>query len=211
MITLHAAGTPNGQKISIMLRELDVPFDVRLLKLGEGEQRDPAFLAINPNGKIPAITDTLETGQRIRVFESGAILVYLAEKHGRLLPASGSARFEALAWTFWQVGGLGPMLGQWLHFSRAAPAPDPYATERYRTECLRLLGVLDGRLEQVAYLAETYSIADIACFTWTAAAFRLLGEEVPDLGERFPHASRWLEAISAREAVRQGLRLGAVE
>jgi GST-like protein len=210
MITLYAAGTPNGQKIAIMLRELDVPFDVRLLKLGDGEQRDPAFLAINPNGKIPAITDTLETGQRIRVFESGAILVYLAEKHGRLLPAAGDERYEALAWTFWQVGGLGPMLGQWLHFSRAAPEPNPYASERYRTECLRLLGVLDGRLQQVACLAGTYSIADIACFPWAAAAFRLLGADTPDLGERFPHASRWLDTLSERDAVRQGLRLGAV-
>lgn len=201
MIDLYTAGTPNGQKASIMLEECGFPYTAHAVDIRGGEQNSASYRAINPNGKIPAIVDH-DGGDQIVVFESGAILVYLAEKVGRLLPASGQARADALAWTFWQVGGLGPMVGQWLHFQRAAPEPILYAIDRYRREVERLLGVLDARLTDHEYLAGDYSIADIASFTWAAAGMRFLGDAAEGA---FSSAKRWVEQVGARPAVIAGI------
>ena len=150
MIDLYTWQTPNGEKPVLMLEECGLDYDLHMIDISAGEQKTPDFLAINPNGKIPAIVDT-DGGERHAVFESGAILIYLAEKTGKFLPASGPARYEALQWTFFQVGGTGPMLGQWHHFRNAAPEKIPYAVDRYKNESLRLLGVLvRGRLGAIA-------------------------------------------------------------
>jgi GST-like protein len=204
VIELYTWGTPNGQKASIMLEECGLPYNVHAIDISRGAQRDPAFLAINPNGKIPAIVD-VQGSNRTTIFESGAILIYLAEKVGRFLPPSGSDRSDALAWTFWQVGGLGPMLGQWLHFQRAAPEPLPYAIDRYRRETERLVDVLNGRLTGREYLAGAYSIADIAVYPWAAAAQRFLSAELEP--PTFANVNRWLGVVGARPAVAAGLSI----
>lgn len=202
MIELYTWGTPNGQKVSIMLEECGLPYVVHPVDISSGAQNEPECRAINPNGKIPAIVD-IDGGERTVIFESGAILVHLAEKVGRLLLKSGQGRSDALAWTFWQVGGLGPMLGQWLHFQRAAPDPIPYAITRYRTEVARVMSVLDTRLSEREYLAGDYSIADIATYPWAAAAQRFLSAEAD--APVFASARRWLETMGARPAVVAGL------
>ncbi len=153
-IELYTANTPNGQKPAIMLEEIGIPYQIFPVNIGQGEQHTDTFLAINPNGKIPAIVDN---GQR--VFESGAILIYLAEKSGKLLPTDGKNRSAVLAWTFWQVGGLGPMIGQWGHFSRSAPEKIPYAINRYLDESVRLLNVLNTHLTDRTFIADDYSLA----------------------------------------------------
>lgn len=204
MIELHTWGTPNGHKISIALEELGLAYTVVPVNLAEGAQRTAAHLALNPNGKIPAIAHRRDDGGVVTVFESGAILVYLADFTGRLLGRDGQERADALAWTFWQVGGLGPMLGQWMYFTRSAPAPQPEAIARYRDETLRLLQVLDRRLDGREHLAGRLSIADIANFGWADAALRLF---VPTLGEGAPpltHARRWLAQLSARPGFLRG-------
>jgi GST-like protein len=207
MIDLYTWGTPNGQKIPILLEEAGLPYTVHPIDLAKGEQHDPAFLAINPNGKIPAIVDRLPDGD-ITVFESGAILIYLAEKAGRFIPEAPAARMECLSWLFWQIGGLGPMVGQWNFFKRQKE-PNPAALQRYFDESLRLFGVLEHQLAKRDYLAGDYSIADIANFTWARAGMRGLADDVPDLAQRFPGVERWLTRIALRSAVQAGLQVPA--
>lgn len=201
MIDLYFSPTPNGLKVRLLLEEAGLPHRIVNVRLSAGEQFAPAFLAISPNGKIPAIVDhqPQDGGAALPVFESGAILLYLAHKTGQLLPADGRARLDALQWLFWQVSGLGPMAGQAGYFRVYAPAPVTAAIERYTRELRRLYGVLDHRLEQHAFLAGTdYSIADIACYPWIvphAAHGQALGE--------FPSLARWFQAIAERPATRR--------
>jgi glutathione S-transferase/GST-like protein len=199
MIELFTAATPNGHKISIALEELQLPWTLRVLDLGRLEQKQPWFLAINPNGRIPAIID--HAADDFAVFESGAILIYLAEKTGRLLPADARARSRVLQWLMFQMGGIGPMMGQANVFYRYFPEKIQPAIDRYQGECTRLFGVLDGHLADHEYLAGDYSIADIANWAWVRT-HRWSGVSV----EPFPHLQRWLELIRARPAVQQGIR-----
>ncbi|HUC69538.1 MAG TPA: glutathione S-transferase N-terminal domain-containing protein [Stellaceae bacterium] len=203
MIELYTWTTPNGRKVSIMLEEIGLPYNVHAVDIGKGEQFRPDYVAINPNSKIPAIIDSDGPGGApLAVFESGAILIYLAEKTGKLLPREPVARLAALQWLMFQMGGVGPMFGQAHHFLRAAPEPVPYGIERYTKETRRLYGVLDRRLGEAEYLAGAYSIADIATFPWVA---RHEWHKV-ELAE-FPHVARWYAAIAARPAVARGMRV----
>jgi GST-like protein len=205
MIDLYTAATPNGFKASIALEELGLAYKVVPIDLRTGQQFTPDFLKISPNNKIPAIVDheaDPETGGRA-VFESGAILVYLAEKTGRLLAKEGSARYAALEWVFFQVGGTGPMLGQAYHFKVYAQEKIPYAIDRYTNEGKRLYGVLDRRLAQAKYLAgDEYSIADIANLPWLLGHARL-GIDIAE----YPHLGRWMDELKARPAVHRGLQI----
>src|SRR5512137_1166125 len=202
MIELFTAATPNGHKVSIALEELSLPYQMRVLDFSKGEQKEPWFLAINPNGRIPAIIDH-DAGD-FAVFESGAILVYLAEKTGRLLPTDGKGRSRVLQWLMFQMGGVGPMMGQANVFFRYFPEKIQPAIERYQAEVKRLFGVLDSRLAGHEYLAGDYSIADIANFAWvTTHAWS--GVEI----DGFPRLSRWLHELRARPAVQRGLAVPA--
>ncbi|MCR9142112.1 MAG: glutathione binding-like protein [bacterium] len=199
MIELLTAPTPNGHKASIVLEELELPYTVRSIDLGAKEQKADWFLKINPNGRIPAIID--READDFAVFESGAILMYLAEKTGRLWPADAKARSIVIQWLMFQMGGLGPMQGQANVFYRYAPEKIPFAIERYQNETLRLYGVLDGRLQDHEYLAGAeYSIADIANFSWVRA-YAWAGLRI----KQFPHLKRWLKQIAERPAVLRGL------
>ena len=206
MITLYTAATPNGRKASIMLEECLLDYNVQPLALGRGEQKQDWYLQINPNGRIPAIVD--HDNDNFGVFESGAILIYLAEKTGRFLPPDGSEtrnkRSQVMQWLMFQMGGLGPMMGQANVFFRYAEEKVPYAIERYQKETRRLLEVLDSRLADKEYLAGDYSIADIANFSWACTA-AWSGVESHDL----KNLSRWIEAIQARSAVQRGLEVPA--
>jgi len=197
MIDLHYWPTPNGWKISIALEEMELPYRMIPVDIGRGAQFQPEFLAISPNGRMPAIVDRDPAGggAPIAVFESGAILLYLAEKTGCLLPADLRGRAEVLQWLFWQVAGLGPMAGQIGHFNVYAPEKVPYAVERYTRETSRLYGVLDRRLADRAFIAGEYSIADIACYPWIAP-HAAHGQNLDD----FLHLKRWFEAIKTRPA-----------
>ena len=198
MIDLYTAATPNGHKVSIALEELGLPYTLKVLDLGAGEQRSPAYLAINPNGRIPAIVDHGAGG--FAVFESGACLVYLAEKTGRLMPADVQGRSRVMQWLMFQMGGIGPMMGQANVFFRYFPEKIPAAIDRYQGECKRLFRVLDGHLAGHEYLAGDYSIADIANWAWVRT-HRWSGVEIDDL----PHLKRWRDAIRARPAVQRGI------
>ena len=188
MIELYTWGTPNGRKISIMLEEVGLAYVVHPVNIGKNEQFDPKFLAISPNNKIPAIVDADAPGGPLSVFESGAILIYLAEKTGKLLAPSGPQRYKALEWLNWQMGGLGPMLGQLGFFAIRSPEKAPLAIQRFTEEALRLLGVMDKRLSEAPYLAgDEYSIADIACYGWSFAATTF---HAPVLGERVARSAR---------------------
>ena len=202
MIDLYTWGTPNGRKISIALEELEVPYEVHPIDIGKDEQFAPEFLKISPNNRIPAIVDRDGPGGRpLPLFESGAILIYLAEKTGRLLPAEPVARYAALQWLMWQMGGFGPMLGQVHHFLRFAPEEVPYARKRYTNEARRLYGVLDKRLSEARWLAgDDYSIADIATWPWASRH----GWQQIALAD-FPNVLRWFEEIAARPAVVRGI------
>jgi GST-like protein len=203
MIDLYTWGTPNGRKVSIMLEEVGLPYRVHPINIGKNDQFTPEFVAINPNSKIPAIVDSDGPGGRpFTVFESGAILIYLAEKAARLLPPEPRRRSEVIQWLMFQMGGVGPMFGQNHHFRRFAAEKIPYGIERYGKETERLYGVMDRRLGTVSYLAHEYSIADIATFPWVA---RHDFQEV-DLA-RFPNVKRWYEAIGARPAVQSGMKV----
>ena len=201
MIELHTWTTPNGRKVSVMLEECGLPYSVHKVNIGQGEQFKPEFLSISPNNRIPGIVDPEgPDGKPLKLFESGAILVYLAGKTGKFLPASTRGKYIALQWLMFQMGGVGPMFGQAHHFLRAAPEQVPYGIKRYTDETRRLYGVLDKRLAQTAYLADEYSIADIATFPWIA---RHEWHKV-DLAE-FPNVSRWYDTINRRPAVVRGM------
>lgn len=204
MITLHTWSTPNGFKASIALEELGLPYRVRPVDISKDEQFNPDFLKISPNNKIPAIVDE-DNG--LSVFETGAILVYLAEKTGKLLPATGPERYKVLEWLNWQMGGLGPMLGQLGHFAVFAKDKIPYAIDRYTNEAKRLLKVLDTQLSKNDYVAgKDYSIADIAIFPWINGL--IVTYKKPELLDGFPHLRAWFDKVAARPAVQKGLTIG---
>jgi len=203
MIELYTWGTPNGKKVSIMLEEIGLPYNVHPIRIMEGDQFKPDYIKINPNSKIPTITDTEGPGGKpINIFESGAILIYLAEKSGKLLSRDPASRIEAIEWLMFQMGGVGPMFGQAHHFLRQVKEPNPYGAERYSKETRRLYGVMNARLGAVPYLASEYSIADIATYPWVS---RYEWHKV-DLAE-FPNVKRWFDAISARPAVQRGMKV----
>jgi GSH-dependent disulfide-bond oxidoreductase len=204
MIDLYTWATPNGHKASIMLEELGLEYRATPIDLGNGEQFAPEYVAVNPNAKIPAIVDAEgPEGGPFAVFESGAILIYLAEKTGQLLPADAAGRSRVIQWLMFQVGGLGPMLGQAQHFRRFAPQPLPYAIERYTQEAIRLYGVLEKRLGDSEYLSGgNYSIADIAAYPWVGRA-EWQGVPLAD----FPQVRRWLDAVGRRPAVLRGMQV----
>lgn len=206
MIDLHYWPTPNGHKITLFLEETDLPYRLVPVNIGKGEQFRPEFLAISPNNRMPAIVDhgPLDGGAPISVFESGAILLYLAQKTELYLPADVRGNTEVLEWLFWQVGGLGPMAGQNHHFSRYAPERIPYAVERCVKETNRLYGVLDKRLADREYVAGAYSIADMACYPWVVP-HEAQGQDLAD----FPHLRRWFESIRSRPATQRAYALAA--
>ena len=205
MIDFYTWTTPNGRKVSIMLEECGLPYRVHKVDIGKGEQFRPEFLAINPNNRIPAIVDADgPEGKPFPLFESGAILVYLAGKTGRFLPESTAGKYVALQWLMFQMGGVGPMFGQAHHFLRAAPEPVPYGIKRYTDETRRLYGVLDKRLGEAPFLAGEYSIADMATFPWVA---RHEWHKVA-LGD-FPNVKRWYDTIALRPAVVRGMAVPA--
>jgi len=201
MIDLYTWSTPNGRKVSIMLEECALPYRVHPINIGKGEQFTPEFLALNPNNRIPAIVDSAgPDGKPLPLFESGAILIYLAEKTGQLIPKTPRGRLICLQWLMFQMGGVGPMFGQAHHFLRAAKEQVPYGIKRYTEETRRLYGVLQKRLSEADYLADEYSIADIATFPWVA---RFEWHKV-DLND-FPAVKRWFDKINARPAVQKGM------
>ena len=203
MIDFYTWTTPNGRKVSIMLEETGLPYTTYAVNIGKDEQFAPQFVAISPNSKIPAIVDQAGPGGRpLALFESGAILFYLAEKTGRFLSTEPVARYRTMQWLMFQMGGFGPMLGQTHHFLRAAKEQVPYAIERYTKETRRLYGVLDAQLAKSAYVAGDYSIADMATFPWAA---RHEWHKV-DLAE-FSNVKRWYDAIAARPAVDRGMKV----
>jgi len=204
MIDLYYWTTPNGHKITLFLEETGLPYTIKPINIATGDQFAPAFLAIAPNNRIPAIVDHEPSdGQGpLSVFESGAILLYLAEKTGQFLSNDFRTRQETLEWLFWQMGGLGPMAGQNHHFGNFAPEKIPYAIERYVNETARLYGVLDKRLEAREFIAGKYSIADMAAFPWVAAYTR----QQIDI-DAFPNVKRWFNTIHARDATQQAYRL----
>tara|TARA_Y100000748_G_C15438742_1_gene466270 strand:+ start:222 stop:941 length:720 start_codon:yes stop_codon:yes gene_type:complete len=210
MIDLYYSPTPNGWKISIMLEECQLPFKLIPMNLGKGDQFKPEFLEISPNNRMPAIVDHEgPEGKEISVFESGAILVYLAEKTGQFLSSKPFERMKALEWLFWQVGGLGPMAGQVSHFVNYAPnfpGDHSYSEKRYKDEYDRLLGVMDKVLKEKEFLAGDYSVADMASFPWVTAYKRY---EV-DL-DSFINVRRWFDEIKQRPAVRKGIDLGKAQ
>ena len=201
MIDLYSWPTPNGHKVHIMLEEIGLPYTVHGVDIQAGDQFKPDFLAISPNNRIPAIVDSEgPDGKPISLFESGAILIYLADKTGKFLPNEPRGRYKVLEWVMWQMGNVGPMFGQANHFRSYAPEPIPYAISRYTKEVRRLYGVLDKQLADRSYIAGDYSIADIITYPWTLLSARY---EV-DMNE-FPDAKRWQEAIGARPAVQRGM------
>ncbi|HEU4342122.1 MAG TPA: glutathione S-transferase N-terminal domain-containing protein [Candidatus Binatia bacterium] len=204
MIDLYYWTTPNGHKITIYLEETGLPYAIKPVNIGKGDQFKPEFLAISPNNRIPAIVDNDPAGggKPISVFESGAILQYLAEKTGKFLPADLRGRTEVMQWLFWQMGGLGPMLGQNHHFRNYADEKLTYAIERYVKETERLYGVLDERLADREFVAGPYSIADMACYPWIVLHERQ-GQNLDD----FPNLKRWFETIYRREAVQRAYAL----
>ncbi len=202
MIEVWTWPTPNGQKVHIAVEELGIPYTVVPVAIAKGEQFKPEFLAINPNHRIPAIVDDDGPGGRFTLFESGAILIYLAEKAGKLIPGDAAARYLCLQWLMFQMGGIGPMFGQFNHFAVYAPEQIPYAIERYGKEAARLVRVLEKRLAEADYLAgREYSIADIATFPWIRSALR---RDMISFDEA-PGVARWFETIEARPAVARGL------
>lgn len=215
MIHLYTWTTPNGRKIPIMLEEIGMPYEVHPIDLNQNEQFATDFLKIAPNNKIPAITDdhivdTTADGAPLAIFGSGAILTYLAETSGKLLAPSGPARFKTLAWLHWQIGGLGPMLGQ-LGFFVRAEEKSSVAIERFTKEADRLLGVMQRRLSDASYLAgDDYSIADIACYPWILAATTALKEPLANSLQDKPALHRWLATVGARPAVVKGMQVPSV-
>ncbi len=203
-IELHYWPTPNGWKISIMLEELGVPYEIKYVNIGKGEQFQPDFLKIAPNNRMPAIIDPEGPGgEPISVFESGAILQYLARKFGKFYPANERERVAVDEWLFWQMGGLGPMAGQAHHFRQYAPQKLPYAVDRYTNEVNRLYGVMNTQLARHEFLAGAYSIADMACIGWVVP-YERQGQDLND----FPDLRRWFDTMKARPAVHKGIEIG---
>ncbi|HKA33224.1 MAG TPA: glutathione S-transferase N-terminal domain-containing protein [Candidatus Binatia bacterium] len=203
MIDFYTWTTPNGRKVSIMLEEVGLPYQAHPVNLGKDEQFEEEFLAINPNNKIPAIIDREGPGGKpYTLFESGAILMYLAEKSGKLMPKETAARFQAIQWLMFQMGGVGPMIGQAHYFLRNCPEDQPFGRDRFMTEVVRLYRVMDKRLGEAPYLAGEYSIADIATYPWIARyeMHRMRLEE-------YPNVKRWFDMIGAREAVKRGMQV----
>ena len=206
MIELHYWPTPNGHKITMFLEESGLPYAIKPVNIGKGDQSEPSFLEISPNNRMPAIVDTEPAdGQGpLSVFESGAILEYLAGKAGKFLPTELRARYAVLEWLYWQVGGLGPMLGQNHHFNRYAPEKIPYAIDRYVNETRRLYGVLNKRLDGRSYIAgNDYTIADMAAYPWIVS-HEAQGMDLAD----FPHLKAWFDTIAARPATQRAYALG---
>ncbi len=199
MIDLYTFTTPNGRKASVMLEEVELPYNVHKIDITTQQQFTPEYIAINPNSKIPAIVDQ-ETG--IKVFESGAILIYLAEKTGKLLPTEQKSRFQVLQWLMFQMGGVGPMFGQLNHFKRFAPEKLPYAIERYEKETLRIYGVLDKQLQDNEFICGDYSIADIATYPWVAI-YEFQGLTL----DNYPNLKRWVDMVQQRPAVQRGMQV----
>ena len=205
MIDLYFWPTPNGHKASIMLEETGLAYQTHPVNILKGDQFAPEFLAISPNNRIPAIVDTDgPEGQQFSIFESGAILMYLAEKAEMLWPRETAARYRVTQWLMFQIGNVGPKFGECGHYKGYAPEPVPYSEDRYHKELLRLYGVMDDRLQISEYLADDYSIADIAVFPWMAPEVRALHQVEID---EFPNVRRWYDAIDSREPVRRGLAL----
>jgi GST-like protein len=204
MIEFYYWPTPNGHKIAIFLEESGLPYTIHPVNLRKGDQFKPEFLAISPNNRMPAIIDRnpADGGEPLAIFESGAILIYLAEKAGKLLPTDLHARFDVLQWLMWQVGGLGPMAGQNHHFAQSAPERISYAMNRYVSETHRLYGVLDRRLAERAFVAGGYSIADIACYPWIVP-YERQSQKLED----FPHLKRWFQEIQTRPATARAYEL----
>lgn len=205
MIQLYTWGTPNGKKVSIMVEEIGIPYEVHPVDLAHGDQHKPEYLGINPNNKIPAIVDSAgPDGQPLTLFESGAILMYLAEKTGKLWPMDMRQRYEVIQWLMFQMGGVGPMFGQANYFFRLQEKI-PYAIERFHKEALRLYKVLNQQLGQKEYLANDYSIADIATYPWVGR------HEIHRIKlEEFPNVKRWFDAVSARPAVQRGMAVPTI-
>ena len=205
MIHLYTDQSPHAWKVSVALEELELPYELHSVNIARGEQFEPDFLAVSPNNRVPAIVDRDPDGggEPISVFESGAILLYLAEKTGQLLPEDQRRRVAAIEWLMWQMGGLGPMCGQAGHFLNYAPEKVEYGIERYTNEARRLYGVLDKRLEGREFIADEYSVADIASWPWIA----LHGHHGVDPAD-FPNLQRWFGAIGEREAVKRGTGVG---
>lgn len=202
--TLYYWNTPNGHKPVILLEELGIAYDVRPVNIGRGEQFSPDFLKVSPNNKIPALQHVDAQGAPFALFESGAILLHLADTHGRFLPPAGAARLRVMQWLFWQVGGLGPMAGQNHHFVKYAPQPVPYAIDRYVKETRRLYGVLDVALQDAEWVAGDYSIADMAIYPWIVE-HALQRQQLDDT----PQVARWFAAMQARPAVQRAYALAA--
>ena len=204
MVTLYAWPTPNAHKVSIMLEECAIDYKVVMVDITAGDQFKSEFLAISPNNRMPALVDDQgPEGKAISIFESGAILIYLADKVCRLMPAGGNARYDVLQWLMFQMGNLGPICGQAHHFREAAPERVPYAINRFTNEAERLYHVMDRRLKEIDYLAgKDYSIADIACWPWVRV-HRYHGQRWED----FPNVKRWFDDVSARPAVQKGMKL----
>jgi GST-like protein len=204
-IELYFWPTSNGLKISIMLEECALPYELKPININRGEQFEPRFLSISPNNRIPAIVDPDGPGGKpVSIFESGTILQYLGRKTGKFYPKGERQRIEVEEWLFWQVGGLGPMAGQAHHFRGDAAEPIPYAIARYTDEVNRLYDVMNERLAARDFLAGTYSIADMACWTWSRN-WRRQGQNIDD----FPHFKAWFERVAARPAVERGAKVGA--
>jgi GSH-dependent disulfide-bond oxidoreductase len=206
LIDLYYWPTPNGWKVSILLEETGLAYKMVPVNIGRGEQFTPEFLAISPNNRMPAIVDHEPAGggPPISVFESGAILLYIADKTGSFVPGDVRGRFEVIQWLMWQMGGLGPMAGQAHHFRQYAPEQIPYAVDRYTKETNRLYGVMNTRLADRPYLAGDYSIADMAAWPWVVP-FERQGQDMA----QFPHLKRWFDAVSARPAVTRGFAVGS--
>ena len=204
MIDVFFWPTGNGKKITIMLEETGLEYRIIPVNIGKGDQHTPGFLEISPNNKMPAIIDHDVDGEPITMFESGAILLYLAEKTGKLLPRDTRGRFKVIQWVFWQVGGLGPMAGQAHYFLKYAPVANEEGRVRFRNEVARLYGVLDRQLGKEEYLAGDYSIADIAAWPWVFR-YDWQGQDLDD----FPNVRRWFDAVGERPAVKRGAEVGA--
>jgi GST-like protein len=209
MIDLYTWTTPNGRKVSIMLEEIGLPYRVVPVNLGESAQHDPGFVALNPNARIPVIVDQDAPGGPLTVIESGAILLYLAEKSGKLMPTDVRGRSAALQWLMFQMAGIGPMLGQANWFANTAPEKIPLAIKRYIDESARLFGVLDVRLAGREFLADVYSIADIATYPWVAIAWPIFTAMMPETVGQLGQLAAWLERVGTRPAVERGMNIPA--